>query len=98
MVLCEPKATMIVGVPLLFGFPLPYSLNKCVLGVEEARVRKSTGPCPQGAHSLLEKPGYSWINHQAETEVTTPRVRARYSSCSDSVQLKRGQNWAIRER
>lgn len=47
MVLCEPKATLTVGVPFIFGFPSPYSLNKCVLGMEVARVRKNTGPCPR---------------------------------------------------
>lgn len=57
MALCEPKATLTVGVSFNFGFPLPISRTKCVLGVEEARVRESTGPCPQRAHRLWEKPG-----------------------------------------
>lgn len=32
---------------------------------------------PGGPPRLWEKPSYAWINHQAETGITTPRVQAR---------------------
>ena len=63
-VLCELKAALTVCVPFILGSPPTanpalYSFNKCVLGLEEARVRESTSPSPQGAHGLRENQDYT---------------------------------------
>lgn len=87
LVLCELKATLTVGAPFILGFPPPYSLNKCVLGMEETRVRKSTGPSLHRAHRRRDNPDYAWINHQAEKGITSSEVQTRNLSCSDSFQL-----------
>lgn len=62
----EPLVTLTLGVPCIPGFPPLQSFNKCALGTEEARVRESTGPSPQGAYRLWENSVYAGINHQAE--------------------------------
>lgn len=60
-----------IGLPFIFRFPPPYSFN-----MEEARVRQSTDPRPQGAHRLWENSDYAWVNHQAE-KGRTAVVQAR---------------------
>lgn len=78
MALCEPQATRTTVVPFISGFP-PYSLSKCVLGWVWKRPGSGNALVfvPRGPPRLWEKPSYAWINHQAETGITTARVRAR---------------------